>query len=159
MAKPDAAMDGETKPRHNLTLNRKCFRILTCDKKTMDWTVVIVVTFVLLVAILGLKRMSFVSAEAAQQHLRAGALVIDVRSPDEFRGGHLPNAINIPLGQLRDGLPRSVPDTNHVLLLHCLSGARSAIAQQRAKRLGYPNVFNLGSYTRAESLVRSSHAP
>jgi phage shock protein E len=125
----------------------------------MDWTVVIVVTLVLLTFILGLKRMSFVSADVAQAHLRAGALIIDVRSPDEFQGGHIPNAINVPLGHLRVGLPRSIPDTRQVLLLHCLSGGRSAIAKQQAKRLGYPNVFNLGSYTRAERIVRSSPAP
>ena len=122
----------------------------------MNWTVVIVVTLVLLSAILGLKRMSFVSAEAAQAHLRTGALIIDVRSPDEFQSGHISNAINVPLGHFRDGLPRYVTDTNQVLLLHCLSGGRSAIAKLQAKRLGYPNVFNLGSYSRAEHIVRAS---
>jgi phage shock protein E len=124
----------------------------------MDWIVIIVAALVV-VGFLTLKRASFVSAEVARQHLQAGALVVDVRSPEEFQGGHIPNTINIPLGQLGDELPRHVPDKSRVLLLHCRSGGRSAIATQQAKRLGYPNVFNLGSYGRAESIVRESPRP
>jgi len=124
----------------------------------MDWTVLMVAALVL-VGFFALKRATFVSAEVARQHLQAGALVVDVRSPDEFQGGHLPNAINIPLGRLREELPRQVPDQSRVLLLHCHSGGRSAVARQQAKRLGYPNAFNLGSYGRAENLVRASSGP
>jgi len=124
----------------------------------MDWTVLILAALVL-VGFYTLKRASFVSAPVARQQLQAGALVVDVRSPDEFQGGHLPNAINIPLGRLSEELPRRVPDQSRGLLLHCLSGARSAIARRQAKRLGYTNAFNLGSYGRAESLVRASSGP
>jgi len=100
-----------------------------------------------------LKRMSFVSAEVARQYLRQGALVIDVRSPEEFRSGHVTNAVNIPLGELGESLPRRVKDKNQVLLLHCLSGGRSGIAKHQLKGLGYPNVFNLGSFGRAKQIV------
>lgn len=100
-----------------------------------------------------LKRMSLVPASEARKKLTEGALVIDVRSPEEFQGGHVPNAINIPLGELRESLPCRVKDTRQVLLLHCLSGGRSAIAKHQLKRLGYPNVFNLGSYGRAQQIV------
>ncbi len=100
-----------------------------------------------------LKRMSFVSAEVARQYLQHGALVIDVRSPEEFRRGHLPNAVNIPLGELGESLARRVKDKNQVLLLHCLSGGRSGMAKSKLKRLGYANAFNLGSYGRAKQIV------
>ena len=98
--------------------------------------------------------MSFVSAEKACRLLRQGALVVDVRGPGEFNGGHLRGAVNIPLGELSHELPRRAPDKTQVLLLHCLSGTRSGIAKQQLKGLGYSNVFNLGSYARAEKLVR-----
>ena len=75
----------------------------------MNWPIVIIVGVVLVVFFL-LKRLSFVSAEVARKHLTAGALVIDVRSPDEFRSGHVPNAVNIPLGELRESLPQRVKD-------------------------------------------------
>lgn len=90
--------------------------------------------------------------------MREGALVIDVRSPEEFRSGHVPNVVNIPLGELRESLPRRVKDKRQVLLLHCLSGGRSGIVQQPAKRMGYRNVFNLGSCERAERIAGASRS-
>ena len=121
----------------------------------MNWTIAIIVGAIM-VAFFIVKRMSFVSEEAARKHLAQGALVIDVRSPEEFRSGHVPDAINLPLGELRESLPRRVKDKNQVLLLHCLSGGRSGIAKGQARGLGYPNTFNLGSYARAEKIVRSA---
>ena len=120
----------------------------------MNWTIAIIVGAIM-VAFFIVKRMSFVSEEAARKHLTQGALVIDVRSPEEFRSGHVPDAINLPLGELRESLPHRVKDKNQVLLLHCLSGGRSGIAKGQARGLGYPNTFNLGSYARAEKIVRS----
>jgi len=100
-----------------------------------------------------LKRLAFVTADAAQKLLRQGALVIDVRSREEFQEGCLPGAINIPLGELHDRLPRRVKDKSQPLLLHCLSGGRSGMARSQIKRMGYVNVFNLGSLARARRIV------
>lgn len=102
------------------------------------------------------KRASLVSSGTARQLLQEGALVIDVRTPGEFSSGHLAAAVNIPLGDLRTDIPRHVPDKNQVLLLHCLSGGRSAIAQHQLKRMGYTKVSNLGSYRRAAAIVSSA---
>lgn len=118
----------------------------------MDWTIVIVAVMVIAIFSL-LKRLTFVSAETARQYLAQGALVIDVRSPEEFRSGHVPNALNISLGELRESLPRRVQDKNQVLLLYCLSGARSGMARQQLKGMGYTHIFNLGSLARAREIV------
>lgn len=109
-------------------------------------------------AIFALKRRSFVSADIARKHLTQGALVIDVRSTEEFRNGHVPGAVNIPLGELRESLPRRVQDKNQPLLVHCLSGGRSAIAKQQLKGMGYANVFNLGSLARAKQVVNGARS-
>ncbi len=101
----------------------------------MNWPIAIIVGIVF-AAIFVLKRLFFVSAEIARKHLADGALVIDVRSTEEFRSGHVANAVNIPLGELRANLPRRVKDKNQVLLLHCLSGGRSGIARHQLKSLG-----------------------
>src|SRR6185369_17760089 len=106
------------------------------------------------VALFALQRMSFLSADKVRQFLRDGALVVDVRNPGEFSSGHVPNAINIPLGDLSARASDRLRDKNQVLLLHCLSGTRSGIAGRQLKHMGYRNVFNLGSYGRAESIVR-----
>lgn len=105
------------------------------------------------VAFFVVKRMSFVSADIARKYFAQGAMVIDVRSVGEFNASHLPNAVNIPLDDLRESLPRRVKDKNQVLLLHCLSGGRSGIAKQQLKGMGYANVFNLGSLARARAII------
>ena len=106
-----------------------------------------------------IKRLAFISPEAARKFLQQGALVVDVRDPGEFRGGHLPMAVNIPLGDLQNGMQRCAKDKNQVLLLHCMSGTRSGIAMQQLKSMGYQNVFNLGPYGRAEKIVRKGDFP
>lgn len=102
------------------------------------------------------KRAGQISAKDALAHLKNGALVIDVRSPGEFRSGHLPAAINIPLDEIENTLPKRVSDKKRVLLLHCLSGMRSGVAQRKLKGLGYTQVFNLGAYGRAESIMKQA---
>lgn len=118
----------------------------------MNWSFVLVLGAVVAV-IIGLKRLGLISPEAARKHLHAGALVVDVRSPAEFKAGHLPGTVNLPLDELQRSAPRTIADKNQVLLLHCLSGTRSGIAKRMLKSLGYQNVFNLGSYGRAQRIV------
>jgi len=120
----------------------------------MNWTLVIVV--VIVVGLFALKGMSVVAADVAAKHLLQGALVIDVRSPEEFLSGHVPGAINIPLGQLQERIPHEVRDKNQPLLVHCLSGGRSAIARQQLKGMGYTIVSNLGSLSRAKQIVKAT---
>jgi phage shock protein E len=79
-----------------------------------------------LITVFTVKRMLFVSADKARQLLQEGALVVDVRNPGEFNSGHVPGAINVPLGDLRAEVSRRFPDKNRVLLLHCLSGGAAA---------------------------------
>jgi rhodanese-related sulfurtransferase len=100
-----------------------------------------------------LKRIDQISPKDAVAYLKNGAMVIDVRSPGEFNFAHLPNAINLPLGEIESVLPRRVKDKNQVLLLHCHSGMRSGMAKRKLKVLGYANAFNLGSYGRAERIL------
>ena len=118
----------------------------------MNWSSILIAGLVLAV-ILGLKRLGLVSAATARKYLKEGALVVDVRSAQEFKARHLSMTMNIPLGELQTSLPRRVSDKNQVLLLHCLSGTRSGIARRALKAMGYANVFNLGSYGRAKSIL------
>jgi phage shock protein E len=118
----------------------------------MNWTTPLIIAAVVAVIFM-LKKAGQISPKDALAYLKSGALVIDVRSPGEFGSGHLPAAINIPLDQIETALPRRAKDKNQVLLLHCLSGARSGMAKGKLKSLGYANVFNLGSLARAKQLL------
>ena len=121
----------------------------------MNWTAILIVAAVGAVIFM-MKKSGQISAREALEHLNNGALVIDVRSPGEFNSGHLPVAINIPLDEIETVLPKRVPDKNQVLLLHCQSGMRSGMAKKKLNGMGYPNAFNLGSYGRAESILKQS---
>jgi phage shock protein E len=118
----------------------------------MNWTLIIIIAAGLGTVFL-FKRMSFISEAAAVQYLKNGATIIDVRSSEEFRNGKVFGAMNIPLDELRDTLPRTVKDKDQVLLLHCLSGGRSGLAKYQVKTMGYTRVFNLGSVSRARTIV------
>lgn len=119
----------------------------------MNWTSILIVIGVLALFLL-FKKIGQVSAKDAQQYLKEGALVVDVRTAAEFNSGHLPDAIHIPLNQIETGVPRRVKDKNKVLLLHCQSGIRSGAAKQKLKGMGYAQVFNLGSYGRAAQILK-----
>jgi phage shock protein E len=123
---------------------------------TWNWTPTLIVAGVVIVYFL-LKRPGQIPAKQARTHLKNGALVIDVRSPGEFNSGHLPAAINLPLDEIATALPRRVKDKSQVRLLHCLSGTRSGMAKSRLEKLGYANVFNLGSYHRARRIVTAAN--
>ena len=119
----------------------------------MNWTIALIVAAVIAVIFI-LKHVGLISPKDALAHLKNGALVIDVRSPGEFNSGHLSAALNLPLDEIETALPRRVPDKNQVLLLHCQSGMRSGMAKKKLNGLGYANAFNLGSYGRAESILK-----
>jgi phage shock protein E len=101
------------------------------------------------------KRLTQVSPDTARDWLGKGALVIDVRSEAEFQERHLPNAINIPLNRLGAEIGRYATNKDQPLLLHCLSGARSGLGASTLRKMGYVQVSNLGSYGRAEKILRA----
>ncbi len=63
----------------------------------------------------------------AEELARAGAVLLDVREPEEWSAGHAPGALHVPLGQLAARLGE-LPDATMVVV--CRSGARSAMAAQ-----------------------------
>lgn len=119
----------------------------------MNWHSLLIFFAVLIVLML-LRRVGLISARAAREHLKQGAVVVDVRSQGEFASGHLPKAINIPVDEIENALPRRFANRGQVLLLHCQSGMRSGMAKRKLRALGYADAFNLGSYSRAADIVR-----
>lgn len=72
-----------------------------------------------------------------------GAQLIDVREPNEFADGHIPQSKNVPLSKLAI-IEVVVPDKATPLFIYCASGARSGRALGELKQLGYANVTNIG---------------
>lgn len=80
---------------------------------------------------------------------RSRAIIIDVRTPEDFAKGHLARAKNLPLNQMPSGLEGLKLDKKYPLLLVCDSGNRSASMIQKTKNAGYAEVFNLEGGTAA----------
>jgi rhodanese-related sulfurtransferase len=108
---------------------------------------------VLLAFSLAMRRKGQISTRAAASYVKHGALVVDVRSPREYNAGHLSQAFNFPLDELEGSVAQRVKDKSRVILVHCRTGLRSKKAKERLARIGYTNVFVLGSYARALKIV------
>lgn len=78
-----------------------------------------------------------------------GAIILDVRTREEFQSGHIKGALNIPVQNLSEKTNKL--DTNKVVITCCASGMRSASAKSILKSKGYTNVHNGGSWVRLQS--------
>lgn len=119
----------------------------------MDTWIPFAVVLALAAGYMLMKRSGQVSAKEAAEYLKNGAMVIDVRSANEFESGHILQAYNFPLDRIEMTVPSAVRDKDKVLLLHCSTGVRSNLAKKKLEGLGYKNVFNLGSYERAGKIL------
>ena len=72
-----------------------------------------------------------------------GAVLLDVRTPQEYREGHIPGSKNVPL-QTIDKISSVADNKNIPLFVYCYSGARSRQASAMLQHMGYTNVNNIG---------------
>ncbi len=82
-------------------------------------------------------------AEAVQLVNRENALVLDVRTEQEYDQGHILDSLNIPVGLLDQNIRQLGEDRDRPILLVCRSGQRSARAAQILKRHGFTRIYNL----------------
>ncbi len=81
--------------------------------------------------------------EARDLMKNSGAVIVDVRESDEWRQGHIPEAIGIPRGFLELRIEDKVPDRKTPVIMQCASGTRSLLASRAMREMGYENVYNL----------------
>jgi phage shock protein E len=87
---------------------------------------------------------------AARDLIAKGAVVIDVRTPAEYAGGHLDASTNVPI----EDLPQRLPDVDQLVggdkskpvVVHCARGGRAQKAKTQLEAAGYTNVVNGGGY-------------
>jgi len=75
--------------------------------------------------------------------IKAGAKIVDVRSPEEFEDEHFPNAVNIPVNLIQSRL-EELGDKSTPMVLYCASGSRSAYAARVLAMSGFKKVVNAG---------------
>ena len=71
-------------------------------------------------------------------------IILDVRRPDEFAAGHIPNAVNIPNESIGADEVDELSDKDRLILVYCRSGNRSKQASEKLVRLGYTNIVEFG---------------
>ena len=71
------------------------------------------------------------------------AILLDVRTPEEYGGGHVPRSRNLPLQQI-EKITSIAEKKETPLFVYCQSGARSRQAVSLLQRMGYENVNNIG---------------
>lgn len=84
-----------------------------------------------------------INAGVARCRETPGAVLLDVRTPEEYRDGHIPGSVNIPLQQLEE-IASVIPDTDTPLFVYCRSGVRSRRAAAYLTHLAYASVTDLG---------------
>ena len=99
-----------------------------------------------------------VAAEA--ELTRPGTIALDVREPDEYDQGALPDAVHIPRGHLESQVENRVPDHDAPVVVYCAGGTRSAFAADTLGQLGYSNVVSMaGGFNKWKNESRSWKVP
>jgi len=91
------------------------------------------------------------AAAGSASQVREEPLLIDVRTPQEYAGGHIKGAVNIPYDQLEARSDELPEEKNREIVVYCRSGQRSAIAVRTLRRLGYGRLRDEGSYERLKA--------
>ena len=84
--------------------------------------------------------------EEVRRLIQEGALLVDVRSEQEFKSGHLEGAVHIPHTEVAKRLAEFGPDKQRPIVVYCRSGGRSGKAQAVLQSNGFTKVVNGGGY-------------
>lgn len=86
-----------------------------------------------------------ITAEEAKSMMDGGGvIVVDVRTENEYKAGHIPGSILVPNETIDQEAAEVLPDKDAVLLIHCRTGVRSKQASDTLVEMGYQNIYDFG---------------
>ena len=97
------------------------------------------------------KILGFGAATNYEELMQQSAVIIDVRSPAEFKQGHIKGAVNMPLNEIVNQVSKIKKD--RIIITCCASGMRSASAKNLLKNSGYEKVYNGGNWSSLERKI------
>src|SRR5947199_6776554 len=103
-----------------------------------------------------------VDTEAAEAAIAAdpATVVLDVREPDEYEQGALPDAVHIPRGHLESQVENKIADRDAKVVVYCAGGTRSAFAADTLTQLGYSDVVSMaGGFNKWKNEGREWRTP
>ena len=95
-----------------------------------------------MISIFGFLEHADINAGVQEFQKTEKAMLLDVRTKEEYEAGHIENSENIPLQQIEKVLDK-ITDKNTPLFVYCQSGARSSSATTALKQMGYQDVTNI----------------
>lgn len=87
-----------------------------------------------------------INSKEAKRLVSQGATLVDVRTPEEYEQGHLPDALLINSAEIEHRLVEFGQDKEKCFVLYCKSGGRSGFVTEILTKLGFKNVHNAGGY-------------
>jgi phage shock protein E len=110
-----------------------------------------IILLVLALAVLFVLYQRFTAVRVSGGDARAlvanGAMLVDVRTSNEFTGGHIEGAVNIPIQEL-SGRMDELGDKTGQIVLYCHSGARSGMAKRLLEKNGFTQIHDMGGIAR-----------
>ncbi|MDI9872142.1 rhodanese-like domain-containing protein [Flectobacillus roseus] len=111
----------------------------------------VVVTSILLIYV-GYRTYRFIMlSEGLDKKIAHGAIILDVRTPDEYATGHIAGSINISLGSIRERYTELDPSKTYITT--CSHGLRSVKVEHILREKGFKKVFNGGAWVDLEKIV------
>ncbi len=83
--------------------------------------------------------------QAKEKIINNGAILVDVRTKEEYDENHIDGATLISLDNIENDVSKIISDKNTYVIVYCKSGTRSHEAYEKLTSLGYKNVYDLGS--------------
>ena len=119
-------------------------------------TLIIIISSILVIYI-GYRTYRFAMlSNGLDKKIANGAIVLDVRTVEEYATGHIDGSINISLGTIRERYTEL--DTSKTYITCCSHGLRSVKVVSLLKERGFKNVFNGGAWTDLEKIVKEQKA-
>lgn len=87
-----------------------------------------------------------ITMEQAKEYMEYGSgyILLDVREQSEYEEGHIPGAICLPLGSIKQQAQTVLKDKEQMIYVYCRSGNRSKTAAKELCELGYENITEIG---------------
>ncbi|TVL05622.1 hypothetical protein AYI82_17055 [Shewanella algae] len=117
-------------------------KIITRTQRQLLWLTTLMFGLLLSLSV----RAEQMVPEVALTKVAQGAMLVDVRTPEEYAEGHLPEAVNIPFEQIAEAFAKQGIAKDTPVVVYCRSGRRSGIAKESLEKAGYQEVYNGGGY-------------
>ena len=111
------------------------------DEKIMKKLIIIFISLIMLTGCTKETKITKINGSKAKELIKENAVLIDVRTKEEYNEGHIEDAINIPHTEIN----KINYDKDTVIIVYCRSGNRSNLAAEELVSLGYTNIYDLGS--------------